>query len=300
MFMLKDRGTLSAALKIISTPPLWKSAVHCLSSISGNFFFLQYRGAALWKTRSKKRIPVSKVDHPSDNAVPFSPERIAVYLDFSPFWIRTAAWLLDEARNNTAHRNAMVMEARDFIDSIARLYEFAAVVYRQNLSTTSRPRYLKSIRFIIVHLFDPHLMCIPSLHVMLMIFMYTRARKIMRTFNLEEKYTAELEKIRAHSTEITDAVLYVKQHSINCVSAAMYAMTRFDASLFPYDEALKFCSSLFRIAPLVSGEVCEKMRSHICALYKAFYEAGENLPGTAWDKPLLDFLAATRAAETGK
>jgi len=94
---------------------------------------------------------------------------------------------------------------------------------------------------------------------------------------------------------ITEAVLYVKQHSVNCISAAMYAMTRFDMRLFPPAEAEHFVSCLFAATGSEStpkgeldGKIAAEIRGHILSLYHDFLAGGET--GDDWKKPLLDFL----------
>ena len=61
---------------------------------------------------------------------------------------------------------------RDFIYTMGDLYAFAAEVYKRNMSTTKRPFYIARPRFFVIHMLDPHLMCIPSLHVMVVIHTY--------------------------------------------------------------------------------------------------------------------------------
>jgi hypothetical protein len=228
-----------------------------------NFFVLQYKGA--WG----KKIPVANVDHPLDRGVPFLPRYVNIYLDFSGFWVREAAWILDSSGEAAARR---------FVDGVAEIYERAAAVYRRCLSTTTRPRYLKSARFIIIHSFDPHLMCIPSLHVMLMIYV---------ALAIPGVYAEKLASVRRHALAITDSVLFIKQHSVNCVAAAMYAMTAMSPGLFPPDEALRFANDLFRNSvdtPLHADDI----RRYVAGLYLQFLD--ESRGAADWTAPLLNFL----------
>jgi hypothetical protein len=265
------------SIKVLSKAYLRTTALRCIASIFRNFFFLQYRAAFL-----PGLVPVSKVDHPLDNKISFLPGKVNIYLDFTAFWIRSLGFILRQFG-----RGALV-PARNFLESMGALYAQAAEVYGKNLSTTKRPFYIKSPRFLIIHMADPHLMCIPSLHVMVVIRTYTLFREIINNFGEEERFTLQIEELRAGALAITEAVLYVKQHSVNCIPAAMYAMTKFDPRLFPPDEAERFAADLYKNETILSKETEEEIREHILALYRRFMTEGESAGD--WAAPLLGFL----------
>ncbi|GHV73305.1 hypothetical protein AGMMS49940_06070 [Spirochaetia bacterium] len=173
-----------------------------------------------------------------------------------------------------------------------RIYCFAAEVYSKNMSTTRRPFYILHPQFLLIHLTDPHLMCIPSLHVMVMIFSYTHFRELLRSFGDEETLKAKIEEVNAGAALITEAILYVKQHSINCVAASLYAMSRFDPALFPPAEAEAFVSRLFVEPEGFSPEDGVRIRDHIITLYRHFMDRSR--PGESWETPLLEFLRERR------
>ncbi|AEF84376.1 hypothetical protein TREPR_1167 [Treponema primitia ZAS-2] len=290
-------------LTILASPVLRGPALRCIATIFTKFFFLQYRAAL-----SPGLIPVTSVDHPLDAKVPFIPRWVDIYLDFVAFWIRILGFLLKH------YRRRALGPVKDFLNSMTRLYYFAAEVYSKNMSTTHRPRYIARPRFFLIHLTDPHLMCIPSLHVMVMILSYTRFRQILRSFGDEEALKEQIGEVNARAALITEAILFVKQHSVNCVAAAMYAMSRFDSwrgvprypesntskeqhtpaacggvvdsLLFPPEEAEVFVAGLFRdtLPPADAALI----REHILALYRRFMAEGEG--GGAWEEPLLGFL----------
>jgi hypothetical protein len=277
--------------KIMLDRRLRPRARRCIASIFYNFFFCQYRAALAGKFNVKKPIPVSRVDHELDGLIPFAPEWIAVYLDFVGFWVRMLGFLLARFGEGGCG------EAAGFMDSMAALYRFAGEVYRKNLSTTARPFYIRRPRFLLLHLFDPHLMCVPSLHVMAAILTYTRFKAAMKKLDGAGRFSPLAEEYRRGAQDITEAVLYVKQHSVNCVAAAMYAMTCFDGAAFPPEEAEVFCSGLFagesrRTAglPRIGGEPGDAARRHILALYRSFTRP----PTGPWEQPLLDFLRPLR------
>jgi len=263
--------------RILSSPYLRITGLQCTASAFRNFFFLQYRAAF-----SPGLIPVTRVDHPLDLKIPFLPGKVDVYLDFIAFWVRTLGFLLRQCGRKALE------PVRNFIESIGQVYAFAAEVYRINLSTTDRPFYIKRLRFLLIHAVDPHLMCIPSLHVMIVIRTYTLFKETIKALGNEKQFTAQAEELRRGALAITDAVLYVKQHSVNCISAAMYAMSRFDPRLFPPAEAERFASDLFSEGNSLTKEDANEIREYIIALYRRFLAEGEKCDD--WKKPLLDFL----------
>ena len=289
-----------AFVSILGSPFFRPAALRSIFSIVRNFFLLQYKAVL-----RPGRYRITLVDHPLDKKIPFNPKIVDTYLDFVHFFIRTQDFLIQNFKKH-AGRNFMVLE-ENFIKALGALYSMAAEVYAKNFSTTERPKYLAKFKFMVIHAFDPHLMCIPSLHVMVVILTYTRLRKILRALGEKSSYASKIESTRKHALAITEAVLYVKQHSINCISAAMYAMTCFD-DLFPQEEAEAFARDLFINACDISKNDVKAIQDHIINLYKKFLDEarlnGITLPGstakkdTFWGKPLLDFLASIEKNES--
>jgi hypothetical protein len=299
--MAADTWGISEAavfFRVILDRRLRPHARRCIGSIFYNFFFRQHLAVLTGKLGFGKP-PVSQVDHELDSLIPFSPGWIGVYLDFVGLWVRMLGFLLKRFR---ARARAA---AAGFMDSMGELYRFAGEVYQKNLSTTRRPYYVAELRFFLLHLADPHLMCIPSLHVMVVILTYTRFRDILRDLDKEGRFSLQAEEIRRGALDITEAILYVKQHSVNCVAAAMYAMTRFDGAAFPPEEADSFAAGLFAgesgrnagpgmaALPRIGPEAGEAARGYILELYRRFYRQGLEA-GQDWAKPLLDFLRPLR------
>jgi len=115
----------------------------------------------------------------------------------------------------------------------------------------------------------------------------------------ETRFASQAEELYQGALDITEAVLYVKQHSVNCISASLYAMARFDPRLFPPEEAERFLSSLFS-RPHTDGKVKkedgEEIRKHILSLYRRFLSQGEAAGnGDDWTLPLLQFLKESPA-----
>jgi hypothetical protein len=266
-----------SVFRIMGSPYLRLTDLQCIASAFRNFFLLQYRAAL-----SPGLIPVTRVDHPLDLKIPFLPGKVKTYLDFIAFWVRCLGFLLRQCGRKALE------PVRSFIESIGQAYAFAAEVYRINLSTTDRPFYIRRLRFLIIHTVDPHLMCIPSLHVMIVIRTYTLFKETIKAMGNEALFAAQAEELRLGALAITEAVLYVKQHSVNCISAAMYAMSRFDPRLFPPAEAERFASDLFSEGNSITKEDRDEIREYIIALYRRFLTEGEKCDD--WKKPLLDFM----------
>ena len=263
-------------IRVLGRPYLRVTGLRCIASIFRNFFFLQHKTAFL------PGAPVSRADHPLDEKIPFTPGKVNIYLDFIAFWIRTLSFMLRKF-GRTSYEPVRV-----FCESMGNLYAYAAEVYRKNFSTTNRPFYIKRPKFLLIHLVDPHLMCVPSLHVMVVIRTYTFFRKLIKTLGEEERYAAQAEELRRGAIAITEAVLYIKQHSVNCIPAALYAMTRYDPELFPPGEAAAFLSGIFRRARAPGEEDAEEIRNYILSMYSYFLEQGKN--AADWREPLFDFL----------
>ena len=264
-----------AFIRVLGSPYLRTTGLRCIASIFKYFFFAQYRAAFL-----PGLIPVSRVDHPLDSKIPFLPGKVNTYLDFVPLWVRSLSFLL-----GTCGRRALE-PVRHFLETMGGLYARAAEVYRKHLSTTNRPFYIAHPRFLLIHATDPHLMCIPTLHVMVVIRTYTFFRETFAALGQEGQFASLWEELYRGAVAITEAILYVKQHSVNCVPAALYAMTRLEGRLFPPSEAERFVSDLFREVKIPNREDSEKIREHILSLYGRFLAEGE----ADWTKPLLDFL----------
>ena len=286
--------------KTLTVQSLRPEAIRCIISILSNFFLRQYHAAWL-----PGRVPVSKVDHPLDQKIPFVPAWVTIYIDFVCFWIRMLAFLLH------TYRHKAYDAVREFIISMGRLYAFAAEAYRKNFSTTERPFYIARPRFFLIHLVDPHLMCIPSLHVMVVVYTYKKFIAILHSFGEAEKYTAQIEEMRQGALAISQAILFVKQHSVNCIPAAYYALTRFAPCLFPPHEAEAFNDQLFQrreskgdgletrrknsnvhpcSAPQTEIPECDaaEIKAHIISLYREFIKEGKTTH--SWEDPLLFFL----------
>jgi len=285
-----------AFYKSVFVPSIRKSFCIGVPSIFFNFFLRQYHAALL-----PGKVPVTNVDHPLDAKIPFTPSWVTIYLDFVNFWIRMLSFFLRR------YRRRAYVQVGALIESMGELYAFASEVYRRNFSTTKRPFYIARPRFFLIHLLDPHLMCIPSLHVMVAIHAYTQFQIIAKSLGEEEKLKEQAQEMREGALAISQAILFVKQHSVNCIPAALYAMTCFNPSVFTPEEAEAFTAQLFSPAPdkskmptgcrvhpaaspstnLPQSDIAE-IKSHILTLYRRFISEGRT--ATFWGEPLVNFL----------
>ena len=274
---------------VLVHPKLFVRGIRCISIIIRKFFFFQYRSALF------PRLPVSTVEHILDENIPFNPRFVRIYLDFVAFWIRIAGFLA--IRFGKKGR----ILAAEFIESITGIYLNAFQIYQKNLSTTARPNYKKGRHFRLIHIADPHLMCIPSLHVMLMIISYTSFRRCLAILDKEGKYKELENRVFNGALLITEAVLYIKQHSINCIAASLYAMNRLYPGLFSQADANHFTGALFKkrqasqippeyalfyAEPFVKHKDTIILREYIMNLYQSFLETETS----DWTYPILQFL----------
>jgi hypothetical protein len=277
---MSEYGTVASLFLLVTDKKLAPHFFKTARSIRKNFFRLQNHAR-----RHPEAIPVVNVDHPLDKAIPFRPKWVMVYHDFSAFWVRTAACL---------SRKASSEAAGDFIATMGELYAAAAQVYSQHMSTTDRPRYFGNIGCIVIQFFDPHLLCVPSLHVMVCIHTWIKARYLLEIHNITggARYA---EKLFNHAVFITESILYMKQHSVNCIPAAMYAISCFEPELFTRNDAAAFVTALFKderntdISPIERDAIWNFMST----AYNDFMLEREKLLAAGnndWTLPLIAFL----------
>ena len=288
--------TIYAFKRTIFNPVLRPAFYKVIFSIFTNFFLSQWIMAFL-----PGKAPITKVDHPIDEKIPFVPAWVAIYIDFAQFWIRVVSFFIRR------YGRRSYTPIKEFIISIADLYAYASQVYKKNLSTTKRPFYISRPRFLMIHLLDPHLMCIPSLHVMVVVHAYKQFIQIAKKLGEEEKLKEQIQEMKQGALAISQAILFVKQHSVNCIPAALYAMTNHSPDLFPPEEVKDFINLLFSpppgkekaptgstvhpaASPLTKISEADQVliKSHIHSLYTQFLSQRD--PKRPWYDPLLQFL----------
>lgn len=251
-----------------------------LSAAWKNFFIMQLkRKIGITKT------PIVKVDNTLDDTIPFTKTAVKIYTDFVSFFIRSVSLVTKEVHGK--RRRECV---RDFLLLIKNLYEMAATIYREVLSTTERGHYKGNFRFLIIHMFDPHYLCVPSLHVAIVTGCYLFLSNLVKTGEIEDEDGSIIAQVRAGAVKITESVLFVKQHSVNCVAASLYMMSDTKvAGEFSTHDVATFIDDLFLIGcGELKDEEKECVREYIFEMFKKFRTMGKR--SAMWQLPLLVFL----------
>ncbi len=158
-----------------------------------------------------------------------------------------------------------------YLRLIRQCYAEAADVYRASMTTTRRPRHYRG-RFLAIHLFDPHLLCVPSLHVMICVLTYTFYRRAFAELGVKPAEAQALDaELFDGAVAITESVLYIKQHSVNCLPAAFYAMTRITPADVTPAEIDRFVAHLFADDQL---DAAPAIRAHVLAGYERLVSEG--------------------------
>lgn len=236
--------------------------------------------------------PIAQVDSPLDKFVPFSPSHVVAYLDFVSFYIRVLAKIIDDSRRSHCDTPTTLSRGCQLLDKIVRLYDLAFIVYKKILSTTQRGHYKSSLRFLIIHIFDPHYLCVPSLHVAIVVAVFLFCRKMFRD---SDECLCE---VRTGALKIIESVLYIKQHSVNCVAASLYLLTSTRvAGDFPPSEVRDLLGDLFKYdCPDIQEHDKISIREYIFSLYSRFLSEYNAIPTESftdeerWAQPLLCFL----------
>ncbi len=284
------RAVAKRTARGIAIPPIFfhalagkrsrKALFRYLGTVLRDFFWLQFSVKL-----GVRKIPILDVDHPLDKSVPFTPERVGVYLDFVAFWIRPIGYIR-ERFGREAEQDAL----ESLLTLIDRCYRDAAEVYRFRMTTTKRPKYYRG-HFLTIHLFDPHYLCVPSLHVIIVVLAYTFYRKTFKELGMEGEEAELLNReLYEGAVAIAETVLYIKQHSVNCIPAALYAMTRITPEEVTPVEVIRFTESLFAGAEDVSPEQVKKIQSHIADMYERLLLEGCH--DDYWVTPLQRWLNA--------
>ena len=245
-----------------------------------DFFFNQFSRKFHFKDT-----PILRVDNELDNEVPFTPAKIEDYLQFVALWIRPLSMLAEKLDSSKA-QDLIV----DYLKKIEQFYAEAGDLYRFCMTTTARPKYYKNASFIMIHAGDPHFLCVPSLHIAVVTLCYSYYRTILKMPEFSE---AERElwtrEIYEDAINIAETVLYVKQHSVNCIPAALYMMTFIMKDYFAPEDGVKFINDLFVTSENVTQEGRKKMIDYMQFIYERFLLEG--LHDDNWKDPVKKWLS---------
>ena len=252
---------LSVAKAFLVLPFRWsslKSLCGYLYTVVTKFFWLQFSVKL-----GLRKIPVLPVDNALDKKVPFNPLKVPIYLDFIHFWVRPMVFIINKYGTKKA-----VPYCAKFFAIIDKSYQEAARIYSFRMSTTDRPmcKVDKSVQrhFNTIRTVDPHYLCVPSLHIAIVVLAYTFFSQTFKELEMDNKeqdfYNAELYR---GALDIAETVLYVKQHSVNCIPAALFMMTNLIPEYFKAEDARIFINDLFKDCTDIQPEDKINIHNHI-------------------------------------
>jgi len=258
-------NVIIAALIFLSKKETRKTGFGFLRTLLTTFFIPQYQS----RIRVRKRKLVN-VDHELDKLIPFSLDYFKTYMSFSHIWIKSIYFLYREF-GITA-----LPLIEKYLKNIDQLYKNGFDVSDRCQSTTTRPGSGRHIKLKLLHWVDPHLHCVPSLHVMVVCFNHLRIGTIIRELTGSTRgYETELEYLENQAILITNSILFMKQHSINCIPAGLFALSE-ECSEFNDEYALNLIESLKKIN-MDSIDRFEDIASYITELYTDFQELSKSV-----------------------
>jgi hypothetical protein len=245
-----------------------------------HFFIPQYR-SALWPRRRR----VATLAHPLDREVPFRPREVVTYLGYIAFWFKTLCWFYERIGR------AALRDIRRSMDEVLVLYQEAGAIYRRCQSTTTtRAPLPKHPYFAVIYLLDPHLACIPSLHVLLICHNDLGAARILRRHGLRGEEAGRLqEAVRQEAARIIEAVLVVRQHSLVDVAPSLFLLTAFFPAEYGREEVADFVGRLFRGWSIEESSKA-RMRALLLSTYDEFVSGWEVRGRSGHRELILEFL----------
>ncbi|MBQ0039670.1 MAG: hypothetical protein KBS64_04525 [Treponema sp.] len=276
--------------KIRSYNPVWAyiytllhpvgafSLIRYLVIVIYKFFLLQY-----FEKFHLYRIPVKNVDHQLDSTVPFREDTEPVYLDFINYWIRPLTMMVRRLGYFKGIKFSI-----NYLRTISYTYNHAYKVYKKHLTTTRRPKgETRAVRNI--QKADPHYCCVPSLHIAVIILTISFYKKHLDRDDLTEQEKKEWnEEIYSHGVAIAESVLYMKQHSVNCIPAAMFMMTMILPDYVERGFIEGFINDLFVNSNDVTDENKDKIRRYILDFYSNLMEQCKN--PDMWHTHVLEWI----------
>ncbi len=271
-----EAGVPYLLLRVACSRKLLGATLRYIHSVNRFFFIPQFKAKLF-----PGSIPLVHIDHPLDKSIPFKPETVGTYLSFIKLWVKALSFVRRELGREADGDIAA------FLDALSFSYREAAYVYSRCLSTTDRPTHVKNPHFALIHIADPHLYCVPSLHVMVVCFAFLKVEKMLAGHGRGGRYPEETERLYENALRITETIIFIRQHSVNCISAGLYMVS----SLIPEfgrEEAGAFIERLFADFPEIAriGEI----RRYILDLYDEFIKERDSRQGRDYKDVLVDFL----------
>lgn len=272
---IQQASVVKAFVLLLKFQEIRKPGLRLLKIIWKDFFSPQF----LSRFRLRKRKIVS-VDHPLDNKIPFSPSHVKDYMYFTHLWVKSLVFLYLE------FSAAAISDIASFLNDLSSLYINAFQVHNVYQSTTKRPRFSGGPYFYLIRLADPHLHCLPSLHVMITGFTFFRITDILKKLaKSSNEYEQEKVYLFSMTIKIIDSILFIKQHSVNCIPSG-FLLLHSTINDFPEDLSRQIINNLLQTSeiPVETGEL---VRSYMNRLYNSFSEKSKNFDAKSL---LIDFL----------
>ncbi len=226
-------GVARCYLTLFILPQCARPAWSFIWTVAVKFFIPQYL-----EKLHLIHVPIKHVDHELDDRIPFKPEYLPVYMRFINFWLQTLAML--EVKFGIIYGGFFCGRYLTFLrDAYSSAYD----IYSYCMSTTKRPssddRGIRALR-----LADPHYFCVPSLHIAIVAGTYAFYKKLFAEEDFTEgERSVWLSELKEEGLAIGRSVLYLKQHSVNCIPAALYMLCRIVPDFFTEAEARTFIES---------------------------------------------------------
>ncbi len=257
--------------------------IEVLRAAITEFFLPQFQTRLLPGVR-----PISVMEHREDASLPFVSSCVRSYLGYMAIWLKTLRYLYD------AFGKQALTDIEQMVRDICLIYYAAGRVYRRRQSTTTNRRTPPlNPYFILIRLFDPHLHCIPSLHVMTMCYNYHKTRQIVMKLSFgragKEIYTEAAAQTYTLALQITEMILLVKQHSLVDIGPSLFLLS----SMFPdYDqrEVKRFIRGLFENRRVVDRYAKARLRAGILQTYEEMLARKRLYPDKMATDIIVEFL----------
>ncbi len=276
---LENYSVPVAFLRLLTTPFGFVTGMSMILVSAFKFFLPQYL-----QVIHLKHIPVKHVDHKFDELIPYKTEFIQVYLQFVKYWIRPLVMLTERF----GWWNGAKLGS-EYMNYLYHSYCYAWEIYRKTFTTTYRPHEKENKVLRRTQNADPHFMCVPSLHISVCALTISFYRMLFKRENFSSEEAEYWNRqIYDLGKEIAESVLYLKQHSVNCIPSALYMISKKFPELFPPEMAVELINDFLTEKDDISEENKKLIREHIIFQYERFLLEGTQ--ADKWEEPILRWL----------
>ena len=208
-----------------------------------------------------KRTPLIYIDTAIDKEILPKPGVLGIYLGFIPFLVGSLGFLIKEYRN----------EANDDIDgiitSLIDFYSDTGFIF-SNAQTTFINRKTKGFGLALLHLFDRPRNYFPSLHVVLVSYVYYKVCQIINKYpgNLTGREMIK-DYLSKRATGIIESCILTKQHGVRDIAGGLAFISSQDKE-FKDQIAPMLIDSIFSEHYFgMENDLIQRVKSEIRALY---------------------------------